>query len=133
MQALLYKKLEVSVVAFTDQSGYQRITESHFPGQYLDIALVTGQYKIYCPAMAFDLPTQSVTYTYMDSLAALIHAYVTCTVHACTHTTYVNKWYSTHYENKTTKIVTTSQKYGTCFNLKSKFMVQLLYHIAFKK
>ena len=40
----------------------QKITESHLPGQYLDIALVAGQYKIYCPALAFDLPTQSVTY-----------------------------------------------------------------------
>ena len=71
MQALLYKELEVSIVTFTDESGYQRITESHFPGQYLDIALVPGQYldialvggqcKIYCPAMAFDPPMQSVT------------------------------------------------------------------------
>ena len=52
----------------------QEITESHLPGQYLDIALVpgqyldialaAGQYKIYCPALAFDPPTQSVTYTY---------------------------------------------------------------------
>ena len=68
MQALLHKEFEVSIVAFTDRSGYQRITESHFPGkyldialiprQYLDIALVAGQYKIYCPAMAFDPPTQ---------------------------------------------------------------------------
>ena len=50
----------------------QEITESHLPGQYLDIALVpgqyldialaAGQYKIYCPALAFDPPTQSVTY-----------------------------------------------------------------------
>ena len=49
----------------------QKITESHlpgqypdialFPGQYLDIALAAGQYKIYCPALAFDPPTQSVT------------------------------------------------------------------------
>ena len=81
MQALLYKELEVSIVTFTDESGYQRITESHFPRQYLDIALVPGQYldialvggqyldialvggqcKIYCSAMAFDPPTQSVT------------------------------------------------------------------------
>ena len=30
------------------------------PGQYLGIALVAGQYKIYCPAMAFDPPTQSI-------------------------------------------------------------------------
>ena len=53
----------------------QKITESHLPGQYLDIALVpgqypdialaAGQYKIYCPALAFDLPTQSVTYIYI--------------------------------------------------------------------
>ena len=45
----------------TDQSVGQR---KDVPGQYLDIALVAGQYKqykIYCPAMAFDLPTQSVT------------------------------------------------------------------------
>ena len=51
----------------------QEITESHLPGQYLDIALVpgqyldialaAGQYKIYCPALAFDPPTQSVTCT----------------------------------------------------------------------
>ena len=40
----------------------QKITESHLPGQYLDIALAAGQYKIYCPALAFDLPTQSVTF-----------------------------------------------------------------------
>ena len=50
----------------------QKITESYlpgqyldialFPGQYLDIALAAGQYKIYCPALAFDPPTQSVTY-----------------------------------------------------------------------
>ena len=32
------------------------------PRQHLDTALVAGQYKIYCPAMAFDLSTQSVTY-----------------------------------------------------------------------
>ena len=44
----------------TDQSVGQR---KDVPGQYLDIALVAaGQYKIYCPAMAFDPPTQSVIY-----------------------------------------------------------------------
>ena len=43
----------------TDQSVGQR---KDVPGQYLDIALVAGQYKIYCPAMAFYPPTQSVTY-----------------------------------------------------------------------
>ena len=53
----------------------QKITESHlpgqyldialFPGQYLDIALAAGQYKIYCSALAFDPPTQSVTYNYI--------------------------------------------------------------------
>ena len=52
----------------------QKKTKSHLPGQYLDIALVPGQYlditlaagqcKIYCPALAFDPPTQSVTYIY---------------------------------------------------------------------
>ena len=30
-------------------------------GQYLDIALKAREYKIYCPAKAFDLPMQSVT------------------------------------------------------------------------
>ena len=55
----------------------QKKTKSHFPGQYLDIALVpgqyldialaAGQYKIYCPALAFDLPTQSVTYNNIRS------------------------------------------------------------------
>ena len=52
----------------------QKITESHLPGQYLDIALLpgqyldialaAGQYKIYFPALAFDLPTQTVTYLF---------------------------------------------------------------------
>ena len=42
----------------TDQSVGQR---KDVPGQYLDNALVAGQYKIYCLAMVFDLPTQSVT------------------------------------------------------------------------
>ena len=47
----------------TNQSVAQRID---IPGQYLasfpgSIALVAGQYKIYCPAMAFDLLRQSVT------------------------------------------------------------------------
>ena len=55
----------------------QKKTKSHLPGQYLDIALVPGQYldialaagkyKIYCPALAFDPPTQSVTY--LDKLS----------------------------------------------------------------
>ena len=45
----------------TDQSVDQ---SKDVPWQYLDIALVAGQYKIYCPAMAFDPPTQSVTYKY---------------------------------------------------------------------
>ena len=58
-----------------DQRVDQKKTKSHLPGQYLDIALVpgqyldialaAGQYKIYCPALAFDPPTQSVTYTFM--------------------------------------------------------------------
>ena len=33
----------------TDQSVDQR---KDVPRQYLDIALIAGQYKIYCPAMA---------------------------------------------------------------------------------
>ena len=47
----------------TDQSVGQR---KDVPRQYLDIALVPGQYKIYCPAMAFDPPMQSVTYYRYD-------------------------------------------------------------------
>ena len=43
----------------TNQSVGQR---KDIPGHYLDIALVAEQYKIYCPVMAFDLRTQSVTY-----------------------------------------------------------------------
>ena len=43
----------------TDKSVGQR---KDVPRQYLDnIALVAGYYKIYCPAMAFDPPTQSAT------------------------------------------------------------------------
>ena len=61
----------------------QKITESHLPGQYLDIALLprqyldialaAGQYKIYCPALAFDLPTQSVTYNFNTQLRLLTY------------------------------------------------------------
>ena len=59
----------------------QKITESHLPGQYLDIALFPGQYldiycpgsrtiysKIYCSALAFDIPTQSVTFYMLTSI-----------------------------------------------------------------
>ena len=56
----------------TDQSVDQRkdalgqyLDTVLIPGKYLDISLVAGQYKIHCPAMAFDLPTQSVTYTFI--------------------------------------------------------------------
>ena len=60
----------------TDQSvGQKKVIPGQYlaialvPRQYLDIALVAGQYldisqvagKIYCPAMAFDMPTQSAT------------------------------------------------------------------------
>ena len=41
----------------TVQSVGQR---KDFPGQYLDIALVANQYKIYYSALAFVTPTQSV-------------------------------------------------------------------------
>ena len=42
-----------------DQSVHQR---KDVPGQYLVIALAAGLYEIYFPAVAFDLPTQSVLY-----------------------------------------------------------------------
>ena len=42
------------------------------PGQYLDIALKAGQYKIYYPAKAFDPPAQSVTYIIYVLLKALL-------------------------------------------------------------
>ena len=45
-----------------DQKVDERMTENHLPGQYLDIALEARQYKIYCPAKAFDPPTQSGIY-----------------------------------------------------------------------
>ena len=52
----------------TDQSVVQRkdvlgkyVDNALVPRQYLDITLVAGWCKIYCPAMAFDPPTQSVT------------------------------------------------------------------------
>ena len=41
------------------QRVVQRIAGNHLPGQYLNIALWRGQYKIYCPAIPFDPPTQS--------------------------------------------------------------------------
>ena len=47
----------------------QSINKKDVPGQYLDIDLVAGQYKIYCPAMAFDPPTQSVTFIYCNTAA----------------------------------------------------------------
>ena len=33
----------------TDQNFDQRLAKSHIPGQYLDIALEAGQYKILLP------------------------------------------------------------------------------------
>ena len=55
----------------TDQSVDQR---KDVPTQYLDIVLVAGQYKIYCPAMAFDPPTQSVVcYSYYTVITAIQH------------------------------------------------------------
>ena len=63
----------------------QKKTKSHLPGQYLDIALVpgqyldialaAGQYKIYCPALAFDPPTQSVTCS-ISYLQLFVHVYL---------------------------------------------------------
>ena len=63
--------MQCTVDQRVDQKIDQRLAKSHPPGQYLDIALVrgqyldialeAGQYKIYCPAKAFDPPTQSVT------------------------------------------------------------------------
>ena len=44
-----------------DQTFDQRLAKSHLLRQYLDAALKPGQYKIYCPATAFDPSTQSVT------------------------------------------------------------------------
>ena len=67
----------------------QKITESHFPRQYLniaffpgntyvDIALAAEQYKIIIlPALAFDLPTQSVTYVYV---AVYLFDVIMCTL-----------------------------------------------------
>ena len=46
----------------TDQSVDQKKDVPPCSQQYLDIVLVAGQYKIYCPAMAFDPPKQSVIY-----------------------------------------------------------------------
>ena len=40
------------------------IKETTFPGN-IYIALVAGKYKKYCPALAFDLPTQSGVYIYI--------------------------------------------------------------------
>ena len=45
-----------------DQKVDKRMTENYLPGKYLGIdriALKAGQYKIYCPAKAFDPPMQS--------------------------------------------------------------------------
>ena len=42
-----------------DQRVDQRLTESHLPKQYLDIALTPR--AIYCSAKVFDPPTQSGT------------------------------------------------------------------------
>ena len=46
-------------------------------GQYLNTALVAGQYKIYCPAMAFDLPVQSVTFLCTLSIShySMLHSF----------------------------------------------------------
>ena len=60
--------MEVLLQQATDQSVDQRIPYSWamckitlIPVQYLDIVLVIRQNNIYSPAVAFDLPMQSVT------------------------------------------------------------------------
>ena len=45
------------------------------PGHYLDIALVAGKYKIYSPALAIDLPTQSGIHVHTNILM-YIHMYI---------------------------------------------------------
>ena len=53
----------------------QKITESHLPGQYLDIALSRAISR-YCPVLAFDPPTQSVTFnTYTTGTSGLPDIY----------------------------------------------------------
>ena len=54
------------------------------PGQYLDIALVAGQYKIYCPAMSFDPPTQSVTYVYKINFTTIVESSYVLTTYTTT-------------------------------------------------
>ena len=59
-----------------DQKVDERMTENHLPGQYLDIALEAGQYKIYCPAKAFDPPTQSGIYIYIYYIYMCVCIYI---------------------------------------------------------
>ena len=76
-----------------DQKVDERMTENHLPGQYLDIALTAGQYldialeagqyKIYCPAKAFDLPTQSGIYIMYIYL--IVNLCIPKTMHIKTH------------------------------------------------
>ena len=65
----------------TNQSVDQRkdVAGQFVPRQYLDTALVAGQYKIYCPAMAFDLPTQSVTYIYTHTVGPRLSEHLCAT------------------------------------------------------
>ena len=58
----------------TDQSVGQR---KDIPEKYLDNALVVGQYKIYCPVMAFDLPTQNVTFAFDPPMQNVTFVYDT--------------------------------------------------------
>ena len=56
-----------------DQSVDQR---NYLPGQYIQyIALVSGKYKKYCPALAYDLPTQSGTYSHKHIHDILYYPY----------------------------------------------------------
>ena len=54
-------------VFITDQQIDQRLAKSYLPGQYLDIALKAGQYKIDYPAKALIRP-QKVLYTIITRL-----------------------------------------------------------------
>ena len=45
-----------------DNSCVMYVDIALFLGQYLDIVLVAGKYKIFCPALTFYPPMQSVTY-----------------------------------------------------------------------
>ena len=81
-----------------------------------------GNIGLYCPALAFDLPTQSVTYKYISCIHTYIHTYIHTHIHTYTHT-HIHTYTHTCYVTLSLPIVTNTGRLNTTSH---KYLSQLL-------